>query len=115
MNYLITAQHDNVLVADFVDTTILDQSKVDSVGRELQELVDQPAVIGIVVDMHRVEFLSSAMIGEFIKLSDRCNEKGLKLKLCNLSVALRDILKITNLDQIFDSYPNREDALQSFP
>ena len=114
MSELMTHQRDDVLIVDFVETSILDQDKVDSVGSELKAIPDQNGIEKILVDMNRVDYMSSAMIGEFIQLEKKCKQASIALKLCNMSHELNDLFKVTRLDQIFAIYSSKEEALHAF-
>ena len=68
----------------------------------------------IVVDLQNVEFLSSALIGVFIRFKMRVRKNGSELKLCNASDDLMELLKVTKLDTVFDIHKTRLDAIEAF-
>lgn len=56
----------------------------------------------------------STGIGELIVCLKRVKEKGGEIKLANPSQKLESLLRITNLETIFDIHPTERAALRSF-
>ena len=98
-------------VVEFYDSSILNQSEIDSVGQELYSIADKSACSQVIVDLKDVEFLSSAMIGVFIRFKMKLRKNDSELKLCNAKPELLEMLKLTKLDKVFDIYNSRRDAL----
>lgn len=98
-------------VVEFYDSSILNQSEIDSVGQELYSIADKSACSQVIVDLKDVEFLSSAMIGVFIRFKMKLRKNDSELKLCNAKPELLEMLKLTKLDKVFDLYNSRRDAL----
>ncbi len=88
-------------VVEFQVPSLTDAAELEAIGRSLYDLVDKEDRRRIVLDMDRVQFVSSQFVGVVMvlhkKLSTRPN--GL-LVLCNLGASLRELLKITRLDRV---------------
>jgi len=65
----------------------------------------------VVLELDDVTFLRSWMVGELVRLHKRVTTQGGMLRLCGLSDASRDVLRISRLDDRFPSYRNRTDAV----
>lgn len=96
------------LLVEFQGQPILNAAVAEATGLELRDLVNKGQGESIVLDFSRVQLMTSAMIGEFMKLHRLCEEKGLKLLFLNLSKDLLDVLKACRLEKVFHIAPNRE-------
>ena len=102
------------MVLDFEETKILDQQTVDSIGEELQGIAQSTELTKILVDMNRIELMTSTMIGQFVTFNRKCDERGIDVRFCNLTSQIKDLFRITKLDEMFDISENREKAMESF-
>ncbi len=113
MTAVSTDYTDNdVLVVSFADAKILDEGKIDQVGRELMNLPKLAAGRKMLLDFQGVKFMSSLMIGKIIILQQECKSMGILMKVCNMSDELRKVFKITKLK--IDIQKDREKAIASF-
>ncbi|MEQ9095659.1 MAG: STAS domain-containing protein [Phycisphaerales bacterium] len=65
----------------------------------------------VVLDMSRVEYMSSAGISMLVQLRELCMGEGGSLALCNLAKPIAAVLKTTRVDRLFTIAPSREKAL----
>ena len=114
MANLKTHYEKGAFVIEFYASSILNQSEVESIGNELFLIAAKSACSRIVVDLENVDFLSSAMIGVFIRFKMKLRKNDSDLKLCNASSELMEMLKATKLDTVFDIYDSRRSAIESF-
>lgn len=114
MANLISHLRDKTMIIDFDETSILNQDVISVIGEELNSIASSLEGKQILLDFNRVDFMSSAMIGEFLNFDKHCKEQDIAVKFCNLSSDLRQLFEVTNLESIFDIYASREDALDSF-
>jgi anti-anti-sigma factor len=79
---------------------------VNQTAGQLKELV-KPLLPGggrIVLDFAELEYLDSSGLGALVGLKVSALHQGLvKLELVNLSARIKDLLKMTNLTQLFGS------------
>ena len=68
----------------------------------------------ILLNLANVSYLDSSGIGELVASYTAINREGGQLKLLNLTHRIRDVLAITKLVTVFDSYDNELNALSSF-
>ena len=69
----------------------------------------------IVLNLSRLQYLDSSGIGELAKAYVSVVKAGGQVKVVGLSSKVEEILKITQLYQVFPEFPSEEAALKSFP
>jgi anti-sigma B factor antagonist len=102
------------------DVTILDLKGKMTLGEgdellkdKINSLVSQGHK-KIVLNLEAVPYIDSAGLGEIVRTYTSISRQGGKLKLLNVSKRIQDLLVITKLITIFDSYENENEAVQSF-
>ncbi len=110
---LITTTSDDVQILDFEETRILDQETVEAIGGELQAVAEATEAKKIIIDLNRIELMTSTMIGQFVTFHNRCEKRGIALRFCNLSSEIQKLFKMLRLDTIFNISDTREKALDS--
>jgi anti-sigma B factor antagonist len=68
----------------------------------------------IVLSMGEVPYIDSSGIGELVQAYSTITKGGGQLKLSNLTPRVRDLLKISRHDLLFDIHEQEAAALQSF-
>lgn len=68
----------------------------------------------LVLDLGGVSYMDSAGVGELVSVYTSVKNRGGELKLANLTKKIKDLLTITQLMTIFDTYDNVNDAISSF-
>ncbi len=68
----------------------------------------------LVVDFSGTTQLDSTGIGELVGALSLANEKGAALKLAKMPPKIRELLRITRLDTVFDVRESLQEALESF-
>ena len=80
------------------------------IQEKVKDLIDNK-IVNIVLDLTKVNWIDSTGLGELIaSLSSTKNKDG-NLILVNLQGPVQSLLKMTNLNDIFDIYENVEEAL----
>ncbi len=69
----------------------------------------------IVLNLSALQYLDSSGIGELARVYVTVVKAGGQMKVVGLSRKVEEILKITQLYQVFPEFPDEEAALQSFP
>ncbi|HVQ39406.1 MAG TPA: STAS domain-containing protein [Pyrinomonadaceae bacterium] len=102
------------------DVTILDMTGSVRMGEgavalrnSIRGLVDQGKT-KILLNLGAVKNIDSSGIGELIANYTTISRDNGQLKLLNLTDKIRDLLVITKLLTVFDSYENEAEALSSF-
>ena len=68
----------------------------------------------ILLNMEDVSYVDSSGIGELVSSFTTVTNQGGELKLLHLTKKLRELLAITKLLTVFDSYDNEANALASY-
>lgn len=86
----------------------------DVVGlvRPLWELLQQHDAQRVVLDMQEVEFLSSSLIGELVRLCKRLGQVDGALRLCGLRPECREAIRVCQLQEVLPSEPTRDEAMR---
>ena len=102
------------------DVVILDLQGKILIGEgddQLREAVTKLADSGrakILLNLAEVPYVDSAGLGEVVRYYTTVSRKGGKLKLLNLTKKIQDLLAITKLLTVFETYDNEEEAIKSF-
>ncbi|HTL30872.1 MAG TPA: STAS domain-containing protein [Tepidisphaeraceae bacterium] len=68
----------------------------------------------IVLNLAQVPYIDSAGLGEVVRTFTTVSRQGGSLKLLNLTKRITDLLAITKLLTVFDTYDSEQEAVQSF-
>jgi anti-sigma B factor antagonist len=68
----------------------------------------------ILLNLEKVSYMDSAGIGELVACYKRAREKGGAVKLLKPQGKVFDLLQLTKLEGVFDTYTDEKDALGSF-
>jgi len=68
----------------------------------------------IILNLADVPYIDSAGLGEVVRTFTTVSRQGGNLKLLNLTKRITDLLAITKLLTVFDTYDSEQDAVQSF-
>ena len=80
---------------------------------KVQSLIHQGQK-NLLVDLSGVSYVDSAGLGELVQAYATTKNRGGALKLLNVTKRLRDLLVVTKLLTVFDTYDNEAAALASF-
>ena len=68
----------------------------------------------IVLNLADVPYLDSAGLGEVVRAYTTVSRQGGSLKLLNLTKRITDLLSITKLLTVFDTFESEDEAVRSF-
>ena len=68
----------------------------------------------ILLNLEGVPYIDSAGLGEIVRTYTTVQRQGGKLKLLHLTKRIQDLLSITKLLTVFETYDSEPDALKSF-
>jgi anti-sigma B factor antagonist len=102
------------------DVSVVDLSGKITIGegdvalREAVEGLLKEGKSKLVLNLSRISYMDSAGIGELVACYKRSRDKGGQLKLLNPSGKVYDLLQLTKLEEIFETYRDEGEAIQSF-
>jgi anti-sigma B factor antagonist len=68
----------------------------------------------ILVNLGGVSYVDSAGLGELVAAFTTVSRSGGKMKLVNMTKKMNDLLAITKLSNVFETFEKEQDAVQSF-
>jgi anti-sigma B factor antagonist len=68
----------------------------------------------IVLNLAEVPYIDSAGLGEIVRTYTTVSRQGGSLKLLNLTKRITDLLSITKLLTVFETFETEDDAVRSF-
>jgi anti-sigma B factor antagonist len=80
----------------------------------IQDLVKQGQT-NIVLNLSALDYLDSSGVGELVRNYMTIVKKGGAMKVVGLAPKVEEILKVTQLYQVFPEFPDEASALESFP
>ena len=83
----------------------------------LREAVQEVVKAGqtqILINLEGVSTMDSSGVGELVSTYTTVTNRGGKLKLLNLPPKVTDILQITQLITVFETFDDEDEAVQSF-
>jgi len=75
--------------------------------------VIQDKQLNIIIDISKVEYISSSYIGILLSLQKRMNAEKRRLIVCSPSEFCRRVFDIVQIDNIIDIYTNVDDAIMN--
>jgi anti-sigma B factor antagonist len=102
------------------DVTLLDLKGKMTLGEGdelLKDKVNSLVLQGrrkILLNLADVPYIDSAGLGEIVRTYTTVSRQGGQLKLLNLTKRITDLLAITKLLTVFETYDNEADAVRSF-
>lgn len=103
----------HAVIATLTGEKILDESDIRGLAESIMPLLETSPSVNLVLDFSNVKFLSSAVLRLLIRISKKIDESEGQFKLCGINPKIQDIFRITRLDQVFDIYADRYDAVRS--
>ncbi len=102
------------------DVTILDLHGKILIGEgdeALRDAVNKAVDAGktkLLLNLADVPYVDSAGLGEIVRCYTTVSRKGGKLKLINLTKKIQDLLSITKLLTVFETFDTEEEGVRSF-
>jgi anti-sigma B factor antagonist len=105
---------------DISDVAVLDIEGRIVLGEEsnaFREKVKSLLAAGkkkIILNLAQVSYIDSAGLGTLVATFHSARSQGATLKLTNLGAKFKEVLQVTKLMTVFDTYDNETAAIQSF-
>lgn len=68
----------------------------------------------LILNLEGVPYIDSAGLGEIVRTYTTVSRQGGSLKLLNLTKRIEDLLSITKLLTVFETFDSEDEAIQSF-
>jgi len=86
----------------------------DELLRDKVNSLIQQGMKKLVLNLAEVPYIDSAGLGEIVRTYTTVSRQGGQLKLLNLTKRITDLLSITKLLTVFETFDNEKDAVRSF-
>jgi anti-sigma B factor antagonist len=103
----------DVSVVSFTLTKIFDEQGIQFMGDQMYQLVDDLGRRKIILDFNKVESVSCEALGKLITLHKKLEAVKGKIALCNLDERIQQLFRVTELQNVFNIYDDKECALQA--
>ncbi len=94
--------------------SVLDAINVTNFGSDLANYVEKHPGLYLLLDFEDVDYLSSAVLTELLRINKLITESGGLFRLCALNPDIRKVFEITNLDKLFVIYESLDDGVRKF-
>ncbi|MCK5221632.1 MAG: STAS domain-containing protein, partial [Candidatus Aminicenantes bacterium] len=81
---------------------------------ELREAIDNEEGKSLLLNFEKVPYLDSTGLGEVVRSYTSIKNKGGVVKIVNLTNKVRDLLSVTKLITVFETFEDEEKAVASF-
>ncbi|MGH9318643.1 MAG: STAS domain-containing protein [Vicinamibacteria bacterium] len=103
---------DGVTILDLHGKMLIGEG--DELLREKINQLVENGTQNIVLNLAEVPYVDSAGLGEIVRCYTTVSRKNGKLKLLNLTKRIHDLLSITKLLTVFETYDTEEEVVRSF-
>ena len=110
----------NINIRETAEAVILDLNGQVTLGEALADLRDsiREALAGdrknILLNLAEVSYIDSSGLGQLIASYATANSRGGQMKLLNLQKRVNDLMQVTKLLTVFETYTSEQAALHSF-
>jgi anti-anti-sigma factor len=80
---------------------VLSATNVMDFGKLILNFIQRHPGLNLLLNFEHVDYLSSAVLTELLRIHKAVGDKGGHLRLCSISETIREVFSITNLDRMF--------------
>lgn len=107
----ITIEANTAIVA-FKSASISNVDGIANASNQIKEFIDKNKPKRLVFDFEGVKFFSSQVLGLLLDIRTKMGTHNGKVVISAINPQLHRVFKITNLDKVFEFFPDRESALK---
>ena len=107
-------KRDTLIVAPGGDAVSCRDSDINKELNTLQQLIDQPEVTNLIVDLGSSDYFGSIIIGAINNMGMKAKDAGGRIAICEASTDMMGILRVMNLDTIWSHYDTKKEAIRAF-
>ena len=111
MNFNVSERGDIVVLS--LNGKIMGGPEATEINGEINKLIDA-GKLKIIIDLNEVDWMNSSGLGILIDAVTVLKKNNGALRLVNVSERIRNLLKITKLDTVFDLRESVEEATGTF-
>jgi len=104
---------DNIAVVAFKETSISNTEGIAAASEKIKQYIHESQPNAIVIDFSRVKFFSSQVLGLLLEIRAELKTYDANVVISAIEPQLHRVFKITNLDKIFEFFPDKESAVKA--
>jgi anti-sigma B factor antagonist len=94
-------ENGRIHVGTILSSSVLSPANVVEFGREVLEYINRHPGINLLLNFENVDYLSSAVLTELLKVHKAIESTHGRLRLCAVSPVILEVFEITNLNTMF--------------
>jgi len=99
------------LVITVTERSLFDPLKLDTLQKEFKQAVQNNPSPIYVLNMERVEFISSSFLGMLVSINKKFRAQNAPLRVCAVQSELKRAMTLARLDRLLDLRTDIDDAL----
>ncbi|HOE65429.1 MAG TPA: STAS domain-containing protein [Candidatus Hydrogenedentes bacterium] len=111
---LVFESHGRIVEGRIQATSVLDAMNVARFGAEAIGFIKTHAGVNLLLDFTQVDYLSSAVLTELLRIHETIKTVNGSLRLCGMNPDIQKVFEITNLNKVFTLYGSRKDAVAKY-
>jgi anti-anti-sigma factor len=102
---------DEIRIIFIDEVRLVDAAVIEQCRRDIIAALGKTEEPNVLLHFGRVTFMSSMALGMLIRVSKKCKEYEVALKLCNITPDIREVFKLTSMDKLFDIHDDAAGAM----
>lgn len=98
---VIFNQQDRIHIGTVCASSVLKSINIAEFGNEILEYVKAHPALNLLLNFESVDYLSSAVLTELLRINQAVEQTRGRLRLCAISPTIKEIFEITRLDSVF--------------
>jgi anti-sigma B factor antagonist len=90
----------------------VDMNSSTEVRGAMGEVFRKGAARALFVDLSQVRYMDSSGIATLVEAMQTCMKQGARLRLVDLSPAVRDVFELARLSSVFEIFPSLDEAVK---
>ncbi|MCK4887341.1 MAG: STAS domain-containing protein [Planctomycetes bacterium] len=103
----------NCAVVVFKAASLSSSKQISELSDTLRDFVEEQKPTKMIFDFEAVKFFSSQVLGILLDMRKRLKEFDGKIVISAIDPQLYRVFRITNLDKIFEFFPDRNTAIEA--
>lgn len=106
--YRVEKEGDVTILILMLDNVTMHEN--EELKKTFADLLDKGAK-NIILDLSETFFISSIVVASLVFMVKRAKEAGGDLVLCGIKDKVEEVLRVTNLDKVFNIFDNKQEAI----
>lgn len=90
----------------------LDVYFAEEIEKEIIKLISDDITSHLVINLQKVDYLTSSGIGMFVTIMNKLKQSGKKLAICEINGTVSKILEVVEMTEFFQIFKNENEAFE---